>query len=83
VPIVQSLMDNLLKRYGPEEGKRVYYAMEAEGKGPFAPGGKYRHLHEAFAERNGVPPSHATRAKKKPAPSKKGRARATAKRKRR
>jgi hypothetical protein len=75
VPIVQKLMDSLVERYGPDKGKQVYYAMEAEGSGPFSPGGKYRALHEAFAKKNGVPPSHAIRTKKKP--------RASAKRKRR
>ena len=68
MPVVQSLMDSLVKRYGAEKGKHVYYAMEAEGSGPFAAGGKYRGLHEAFAKKNGVPP---TKGKKKPRPSKK------------
>jgi hypothetical protein len=40
MPIVQTLMDKLTKTYGPEKGKEVYYAMEASGKGPFAPGGQ-------------------------------------------
>lgn len=66
MPVVKSLMDSLVDRYGPVKGKQVYYAMEAEGKGPFAPGGKYRHLHEKFASKNGIVPSHATKAKKKP-----------------
>lgn len=65
MPVVQKLLDALQDRYGRAEGERVYYSMEAEGKGPFAPGGKYRHLHEAFAQRNGIAPSHATRSKKK------------------
>lgn len=77
MPVVQSLMESLQKRYGPEKGKSIYYAMEGEGSGPFAPGGKYRHLHERFAERNGVRPSKAIRSKakhtKKPlAPGKRG-----------
>lgn len=75
MPIVTSLMDNLVRQYGDQEGHRTYYAMEAEGKGPFAPGGKYRHLHEAFAAKNGVRPSSAIRSKKKPAASHKQRAR--------
>lgn len=66
MPIAMTLMGALQERYGPDEGKRVYYAMEAEGRGPFAPGGKYRHLHEAFAKRNDVAPSHALKGKKKP-----------------
>lgn len=63
MPVVQSLMDNLVKRYGPEKGKRVYYAMEAEGKGPFGPKGKHRDKHEAFAARNGVTPAPASKKK--------------------
>lgn len=65
MPIVTKLMDSLQARYGPSNGERVYYAMEAEGRGPFAPGGKYRNLHEAFAKKHGVAPSHATRSKSK------------------
>lgn len=70
MPIVESLMANLVKRYGPEKGERVYYAMEAEGSGPFAAGGKYHELHRAFAAKHGHPP---LRGKKKPAAPKKGR----------
>ena len=70
MPIVQSLMDKLTKTYGPEKGKEMYYAMEASGKGPFAPGAKYRNLHEAFAAKHGVTP--VGKAKRKaPASSKK------------
>lgn len=56
MPIVEKLMNNLTARYGPEKGRNVYYAMEAEGKGPFAPGAKHRALHEDFAARNKVTP---------------------------
>lgn len=66
MPVVKSLMDSLKARYG-DEAERVYYAMEAEGKGPFAPGAKYRGLHEDWAKKNGVRPSAALRTKKKPA----------------
>lgn len=83
MPIVQSLMDNLQKRYGEAEGRNVYYAMEAQGKGPFAPGGKYRHLHEAWAKKNKVRPSSAIRTKKKPAAPKGRRARANGAKRRR
>lgn len=83
MPVVQSLMDNLVRQYGPEKGRHIYYAMEAEGSGPFGPGGKYRRLHEAFAERNGVPPSKATQGKKKPAGQKARRARANGAKRRR
>lgn len=72
MPIVETLMTSLVKRYGPDEGKRVYYAMEAEGKGPFSKNGKYRALHEAFAAKHGVAPI-SSKAKKKARP-KKGRA---------
>lgn len=56
MPIVESLMDDLVKRYGEDEGRRIYHAMEAEGKGPFGPKGKYRRLHEEWAARHGVAP---------------------------
>lgn len=69
MPIVESLMANLVKRYGKERGERVYYAMEAEGTGPFAAGAKHRELHEEFAARRGLPP---LKGKKKPA-ARKGR----------
>jgi len=55
MPIVQSLMDKLVAQYGAEKGKQVYYAMEAEGKGPFAPGAKHRDKHEAFVEKHNLP----------------------------
>jgi hypothetical protein len=57
MPIVEKLMSALRKRYGPKEGERVYYAMEAEAKGPFAPGNKYHELHEQWAARMGVQPA--------------------------
>lgn len=41
VPIIKHLMDDLVARYGPKEGKTVYYAMEAEGKPPFTKKGKF------------------------------------------
>jgi len=41
--------------------------MEAGGKGPFGPKGKYHYLHIAFADRNHVPPITKT------APPKRGR----------
>lgn len=67
MPIVKSLMTSLVERYGESRGNEVYRGMEAQGSGPFAPGGKYRELHEAWAKKNGVPPSQALRTKKKPA----------------
>lgn len=70
MPIIQALMDNLVKRYGPKRGERIYYAMEAEGTGPFAAGGKYHNLHEEFAAKRGLTP---LKGKKKPAAPKKGR----------
>ena len=68
MPVVESLMANLKARYGAAKGERIYYAMEAEGKGPFGPKGKHRNLHEDFARRNGVAP---IAGKKKPPASKK------------
>lgn len=68
MPIVGSLMQSLVDRYGKERGERVYYSMEAEGSGPFAPGAKHRDLHEAWAKKNGVRPSQAIRSKKKAPP---------------
>lgn len=62
--IVKKLLDNLVAQYGPDEGRRVYDAMRAEAKGPFAPGNKHHDQHEAWAMKNGVPP-----AMKKPQPA--------------
>lgn len=56
MPIVQQLMDNLVKRYGKQRGERIYYAMEAEGTGPFAAGGKHHAMHEEFAAKRGHTP---------------------------
>lgn len=64
MPVVQSLMDKLVERYGKGTGERVYYSMEATGKGPFAPGGKYRQLHEDWATKHGLAPM-AAKGKKK------------------
>ena len=83
MPVAQSLMDSLQRQHGEAEGKRIYYAMEAEGKGPFAPGGKYRQLHEDWAKRNEVRPSAAVKTKKKPATPKGRRARAAGAKRRR
>lgn len=68
MPIVQSLMDKLVAQYGEERGKRVYYAMEAEGSGPFKQGGKHRALHEEFAREHGVPPTSKGTKKARPGP---------------
>jgi hypothetical protein len=83
MPIVESLMEKLTAQYGAEKGKRVYYAMEAEGKGPFAPGAKHRDKHEAFVEKHNLPggvgkPVKARAApKRKPAHAKAGPAKRT------
>lgn len=69
MPVVKSLMDSLVERYGKEKGERVYYAMEAEGKGPFGPGGKHHDKHKAWAAKNGVTPASK---KKTPASKKRG-----------
>lgn len=61
MPVVSKLMDALTARYGDQEGQRVYYAMEGEGKGPFGPRGKYHDLHLAFAEKHGLAPVKGTK----------------------
>ena len=32
MPIIKDVMRSLVKQYGPEKGKNVYYAMENSGK---------------------------------------------------
>jgi len=71
MPIVESLMLSLVRRYGKEKGQRIYYAMEAEGSGPFAKGAKHHDLHVAFAAKHGLSPNTAIRHKKKPRSHKK------------
>lgn len=39
--VANALMDNLVAEYGINHGREVYFAMEREHKGPFAPGNKY------------------------------------------
>jgi hypothetical protein len=39
--VAVSLMDNLVEEYGVVHGREVYFAMQREMKGPFAPGNKY------------------------------------------
>lgn len=56
MPVVESLMASLQERYGAERGKRVYYSMEASGKGPFAKGNKHHDKHVAFARDRGLDP---------------------------
>ena len=73
MPVVQSLMSSLVERYGKQRGERIYYAMEAEGKGPFAKGGKYRKLHEDYTKRIGQRPLAGR--KKAPRPKARGRKR--------
>lgn len=75
MPIVKALMDNLVKQHGEAEGKRIYYAMESEGKGPFAKGAKHHDLHEAFAAKHHLTPNAGSTGKKKPAGRKPRRAR--------
>ena len=70
MPVVQSLMDKLVGQYGKDKGERVYYAMEASARGPFAKGAKHHADHVAFAEKNGVAPVEGN--KKPPAPGKRG-----------
>lgn len=65
MPVVAALMDKLTGRYGKDRGEKVYYAMEASARGPFAKGAKHYADHVAFAERNGVAP--IVKAKRAPA----------------
>lgn len=44
MPIVSSLMNNLVRQYGAKKGKRIYYALETAKRGPFARGKKYAAL---------------------------------------
>lgn len=68
MPVVAELMSKLKARYGEKEGERVYYAMEASGKGPFAPGAKHHALHEAFVAKHHLAPL----AGKRKAPASRG-----------
>jgi len=68
MPIVQALMDKLVKQYGEERAKRVYYAMESEGSGPFGPKGKHRDMHEAFVVKHGLPGPNRTGKRKAATP---------------
>ncbi len=66
MPVVKSLMDNLVKRYGKERGERIYYAMEAEGSGPFAKGAKHHAAHVERSKKAGHGPTSAkSKARKK------------------
>lgn len=67
MPVVKALMDKLVEQYGKEKGERVYYAMEASARGPFAKGAKHHADHVAFAEKHGIRPVEG----KKKAPAKK------------
>jgi hypothetical protein len=42
MPVNEKLMANLVKQYGPEQGKRIYYAMEQEGRTGRKPKSKVR-----------------------------------------
>lgn len=55
MPIVESLMNSLVARYGRKQGEATYYAMEASGRGPFGPKGKYHALHQQFAAKHNLP----------------------------
>ncbi|RKX65235.1 MAG: hypothetical protein DRP42_05065 [Tenericutes bacterium] len=67
MPVVKALMGSLRKKYGVKTGERVYYAMEAEGKGPFAKGNKHHDLHVAYATKLGQKPIERKRKKQKQA----------------
>lgn len=66
MPKNQTLMDELVKRYGEKKAEEVYWGMAGEGKGPFGPRGKYRAEHEAIAAKAGGAPASD---KRKPRPS--------------
>ena len=72
MPIVKSLMTSLRGRYGAKKGERIYYAMEAEASGPFAPGAKHHDKHKMWAAKNGVEPIMKGK-KKAPRPKARGR----------
>jgi hypothetical protein len=65
VPVVvaQALMDDLVVRYGPSGGRQIYFAMEAEHKGPFAPGNKYDASERPLQPVPVAPPSHRLRVR--------------------
>jgi hypothetical protein len=57
VVVAQSLHDDLVRRYGSVQGRRIYFEMEAQGLGPFSPGAKYDASTRPIPE--GMPgPSH-------------------------
>ena len=72
MPLNETLMAELVKRYGKEKGETIYWGMAGEGKGPFGPKGKYRAEHEAIAEKGKTRPNGPVKGKKKP-PAPKGR----------
>jgi hypothetical protein len=39
--VAETLYGDLIGRYGPAEGRRIYFEMEDARVGPFAPGNKY------------------------------------------
>ncbi len=67
MPVDAKLMAELKARYGDKRGESVYYAMEGEGKGPFAKGNKLHAQHEAFVEKHhwGEAPAAAKKTKSK------------------
>lgn len=67
MPIHEALMAKLQAKYGRDEGERVYFALEAQGRGPFAPGASHRQDHLDFADRHGLTPQGT----RKPRPPKK------------
>ena len=71
MPIVKSLMKSLKSRYGAKRGESIYYAMEAEGSGPFKKGNKHHDLHVAYARKIGQLPV-TTPKKKAPRPKTRG-----------
>ena len=68
MPINEKLMSKLQAQYGEREGKSVYFAMEAEGKGPFGAGKSMHGQHLDFAKRHGVDPISTPHRPRTPTP---------------
>lgn len=71
--VAHSLMESLLEQYGPDRARHVYFAMEREQKGPFAPGNEYdatkRQPQPVIVAKSRQPPPHGHVPKPVPQPS--------------
>lgn len=70
LPVVaHSLMGDLVGRYGTADGRRIYFAMERELKGPFQPGKKYDATRRALpAVQVATPPERVPVRRRQPGP---------------